>query len=77
MSLDSCFAIVMAGTVATTDLGVETVAPVIAAAVATAPRYGPNGWYRNTSSITLGASDGCICVAGTGFSAGGGITWKP
>lgn len=74
--LYSCVATVAAGTVATSDLSVESVAPVTTATV-TPALPGESGWYRSAVTVTLGASDNCSGVARTEFSTDGGVTWEP
>ncbi|HEY8461468.1 MAG TPA: carboxypeptidase-like regulatory domain-containing protein, partial [Blastocatellia bacterium] len=77
-ALYSCVARVTAGTVASADLGVETVAPASTATVAPAApgQAGQNGWFRSAVTVTLSASDNCSGVARTEFSTDGGATWE-
>jgi hypothetical protein len=57
--LYSCVATVTAGTVATADLGVESVAPMTTATITSSKPDGANGWYRNAVMVTLSAADNC------------------
>ncbi len=72
-TLYSCVAEVTAGMVKTTDLQVETIAPVTSAAQSTILQSGGlrNGGVR----VTLSATDNCTGVEKTEYSLDGGATW--
>ncbi len=74
-TLYSCVAEVTAGTVKTTDLQVETIAPVTSAAMSSTVPGGIGGSRNNSVRVTLSATDNCTGVEKTEYSLDGGATW--
>ena len=74
-TLYSCVAEVTAGTVKTTNLQVETSAPVTSAAQSSTSPGGIGGSRNSSVRVTLSATDNCTGVEKTEYSLDGGATW--
>lgn len=74
-TLYSCVADISAGSVTTSDLGVENTAPVTSATVTPDMPNGSNGWYVSDVQMDFSATDECSGVERTEYSIDGGDTW--